>query len=71
MAAASAVPAIVACEVIKLAPLDAPAPDGLDLTPPELLDNIVTEEGSHPADEIGALIDRTPFLRDGYALLQR
>jgi translation initiation factor 2B subunit (eIF-2B alpha/beta/delta family) len=71
MAAASAVPAIVACEVIKLAPLDAPAPDGLDLTPPELLDNIVTEEGSHPANEIGALIDRTPFLRDGYALLQK
>jgi hypothetical protein len=57
--------------VIKLAPLDAPAPNGLDLTPWELLDCIVTEEGCHPADEIGALIDRTPFLRDGYALLAR
>jgi translation initiation factor 2B subunit (eIF-2B alpha/beta/delta family) len=70
-AAEAGVPTIVACEVIKLAPLDAPAPDGLDLTPPELLDSIVTEEGTHPADEIGALIDRTPFLRDGYALLQK
>ena len=70
-AAEAGVPAIVACEVIKLAPLDAPAPDALDLTPPELIDSIVTEEGTHPADEIGALIDRTPFLRDGYALLAR
>jgi len=70
-AAESGVPAIVACEVIKLAPLDAPAPDALDLTPPELIDLIITEEGTHPADEIGALIDRTPFLRDGYALLAR
>jgi translation initiation factor 2B subunit (eIF-2B alpha/beta/delta family) len=70
-AAVVGVPTIVACEVIKLAPLDAPAPDSLDLTPPELLDCIVTEEGCHPADEIGALIDRTPFLRDGYALLRK
>ncbi len=70
-AAEAGVPAIVACEVIKLAPLDAPAAGDLDLTTPELLDSIVTEEGCHPADEIGALIDRTPFLREGYALLAR
>ncbi|MGZ4300818.1 MAG: hypothetical protein ACXVE0_04295 [Gaiellaceae bacterium] len=69
-AAAAGVPTIVACEVVKLAPVDAPGPDGLDLTPPEFVDCIVTEEGPHLAEEIRALIDRTPFLRDGYAVLQ-
>ena len=39
------------------------------MTPPELLSEIVTEEGSVTPDEVGALVDRTPFLRDGYALL--
>jgi len=29
----------------------------------------VTEEGPTPTDWVGALIDRTPFLREGYALL--
>jgi hypothetical protein len=29
----------------------------------------VTEEGAYEPDEIGSLIDRTPFLRDGYELL--
>jgi hypothetical protein len=29
----------------------------------------VTEEGAFPAPEIRALVDRTPFLKDGYALL--
>jgi translation initiation factor 2B subunit (eIF-2B alpha/beta/delta family) len=64
------VPTIVACEVMKLAPVDPPDPDGLDLTPPELVDCIVTEEGPHLAEDLRALIDRTPFLRDGYAVLR-
>ena len=68
------VPAIVACEVIKLAPIEASEAPGLnaselDLTPPELIDGVVTEEGVYSAEEIRALVDRTPFLRDGYALL--
>jgi len=71
-AAASSVPTIVACEVIKLAPADPPREGGEgELTPAELIDSIVTEEDTHPADEIRALVDRTPFLRDGYALLKR
>ena len=66
------VPTIVACEVIKLAPVDAPvAGSECELTPVDLIDCIVTEEGTHPANEIRALVDRTPFLREGYALLQR
>jgi ribose 1,5-bisphosphate isomerase len=73
-AAAENVPAIVACEVIKLAPIEASEAPGLnaselDLTPPELIDSVVTEEGACSAEEIRALVDRTPFLRDGYALL--
>lgn len=70
-AAANHVPTIVACEVMKLAPVDAPADGECELTPVELLDCIVTEEGTHPANEIRALVDRTPFLREGYALLKR
>jgi translation initiation factor 2B subunit (eIF-2B alpha/beta/delta family) len=74
-AAVQGVPAVVACEVIKLAPMDADDADlehGLfDLTPPELLDRVVTEEGAYLAEEICALVDRTPFLQDGYALLSR
>jgi translation initiation factor 2B subunit (eIF-2B alpha/beta/delta family) len=69
------VPSIVACEVIKLAPIaaaDAPAltePE-FELTPPELIDSVVTEEGTASPMEIRALVDRTPFLRDGYAILR-
>ena len=71
-AAAAGIPTVFACEVIKLAPTDAPPADPSDLfdvTPPELVTEVVTEEGSFAPDEIQALIDRTPFLRDGYALL--
>jgi translation initiation factor 2B subunit (eIF-2B alpha/beta/delta family) len=73
-AADEGVPAIVACEVIKLAPIDASdAPplteEEFELTPPELIDCIVTEEGAFLPEEIRALVDRTPFLREGYALL--
>jgi ribose 1,5-bisphosphate isomerase len=74
-AAEAGVPTVVACEVIKLAPMDAADADlegGLfDLTPPELIDRVVTEEGAYLAEEIRALVDRTPFLQEGYALLRR
>ena len=72
-----AYPTVVACEIIKLAPIEAasaPAPSEaertlFEMTPPELISEIVTEEGATPSDGVGALVDRTPFLRDGYALL--
>ena len=63
---------VVACEVIKLAPIDAPAridDEHFDVTPPEHVDEIVTEEGSYSSDDVRTLIDRTPFLSEGYALL--
>lgn len=65
-------PVIVACEVLKLAPDEPyePDEDRVDLTPPELIDRYVTEEGAFAPDEIAALIDRTPFLREGYELLR-
>ena len=76
-AATRNVPTVVACEIIKLAPIEAaaaPEPSEaertlFELTPPEMLEMIVTEEGPTPTDCVGALIDRTPFLREGYALL--
>ena len=64
---------VVACEVIKLAPIDAPAEiddEHFDMTPRELIDEVVTEEGAFARDDVAALIDRTPFLREGYALLR-
>jgi translation initiation factor 2B subunit (eIF-2B alpha/beta/delta family) len=72
------VPTVVACEIIKLAPIEAasaPEPSEaeralFELTPPELLKEIVTEEGVTATDCVGSLVDRTPFLREGYALLQ-
>jgi ribose 1,5-bisphosphate isomerase len=71
------VPTVVACEIVKLAPIDAaaaPPPSEaeralFEFTPPELLTEIVTEEGVAAPDCVGALVDRTPFLREGYALL--
>jgi ribose 1,5-bisphosphate isomerase len=69
---AQSVPTLIACEVIKLAPADPPRGGAeYELTPAELIDCVVTEEGTHPANEIRALVDRTPFLREGYALLRR
>ncbi|HSB38848.1 MAG TPA: hypothetical protein VLD13_07150 [Gaiellaceae bacterium] len=70
------VPVVVASEVVKLAPVesrDAPplTEPEFELTPPELLDCVVTEEGAFLPEEIRALIDRTPFLRDGYRVLSR
>ena len=63
---------VVAAEVIKLAPVDGrdPGIERLDLTPPDLIDAVATEEGLFPPHEIAALVDRTPFLRDGWALLR-
>jgi translation initiation factor 2B subunit (eIF-2B alpha/beta/delta family) len=72
------VPTVVACEVIKLAPVTADEAPNLppeiralfDMTPPELIEQVVTEEGMYSTDEIAALVDRTPFLREGYSLLR-
>jgi translation initiation factor 2B subunit (eIF-2B alpha/beta/delta family) len=72
------IPTVVAVEVIKLAPLEsneAPALDPeaaelFDTTPAELIDEFVTEEGTFRADDVRPLIDRTPFLREGYRLLR-
>jgi translation initiation factor 2B subunit (eIF-2B alpha/beta/delta family) len=66
---------VVACEVIKLAPIkveDAPelTAEEFEHTPAELIDSYVTEEGTVSPEEIRALVDRTPFLREGYALLR-
>lgn len=66
------VPVLVACETFKLAPSDPeePGEDAFELTPAEQIDRYITEEGVFPPDEIAALVDRTPFLRDGYELLR-
>jgi translation initiation factor 2B subunit (eIF-2B alpha/beta/delta family) len=65
---------IVACELLKLAPVPAPTvedePELRDTTAPELLDEIVTEEGPVVPEDVRSLIERTPFLRDGYRLLK-
>ncbi len=76
-AAARGTPVVVACEIVKLAPIEAAAApelsaaerDLFELTPPHLITEIVTEEGSVSSDGVGALVDRTPYLREGYALL--
>jgi translation initiation factor 2B subunit (eIF-2B alpha/beta/delta family) len=66
----------VACEVLKLAPYDSAGAHELteegtrDFTPPELIEDVVTEEGTVTPAEIAALVDRTPFLREGYELLR-
>ena len=80
----AAVPVFVTCETFKLAPFGPPA-DGLrgwaagsplgdeeafDLTPPDRIDRYVTEEGVITPDDVGALVDRTPFLRQGWELLR-
>jgi translation initiation factor 2B subunit (eIF-2B alpha/beta/delta family) len=63
---------LVACETFKLAPYESSNPKGerWDLTSPGCIDRIVTEEGAYPPSDIGALVDRTPFLRAGAALLR-
>jgi translation initiation factor 2B subunit (eIF-2B alpha/beta/delta family) len=64
---------VVACEVLKLAPIDAPErieDEHFDVTPGELVDQVVTEEGAQGSADVGALVDRTPFLAEGYAILR-
>jgi translation initiation factor 2B subunit (eIF-2B alpha/beta/delta family) len=65
------VPVLVACEVIKLSPAEPrdPGEERFDLTDPKHIDLFLTEEGAFAPGDIAALIDRTPFLRDGHALL--
>ena len=64
---------VVACELLKLVPVPSPAeedePDLRDTTPPELVEEIVTEEGPTEPEDVKSVIERTPFLRDGYRLL--
>ena len=64
------VPVFAACEVIKLSPAEPrePGEERFDLTEPRYIDRYVTEEGDFAPDDIAALIDRTPFLREGHAL---
>ncbi len=76
-------PVLVACETLKIVPVDA-AGDGtegpwrdlptdedpFDLTPPELVTSYITDDGILEPDEIASLADRTPFLRAGWDLLQ-
>jgi translation initiation factor 2B subunit (eIF-2B alpha/beta/delta family) len=76
-AADAAKPTIVAAEVIKLAPVpgsQAPELDEIErslfeLVPPDLITEVVTEEGTFTPDDIGSLVDRVPFLQEGYALV--
>jgi translation initiation factor 2B subunit (eIF-2B alpha/beta/delta family) len=76
-ASEAGIPTIVAAEVIKLAPVPgSQAPELADierslfeLVPPELITEVVTEEGPFPPDEITTLVDRVPFLSEGYALV--
>ena len=65
---------VVACELLKLVPAPSPTiedePDLRDTTSPELVDEIVTEEGPVVPEDVESVIERTPFLRDGYRLLR-
>lgn len=65
---------MVACELLKLAPVMPPSvedePELRDITPPDLVDEIVTEEGAVTTEDVRTVIDRTPFLREGYELLR-
>jgi translation initiation factor 2B subunit (eIF-2B alpha/beta/delta family) len=65
------IPIVVACETIKLAPTDPHETEEelFDLARADDVDRYVTEEGIFPSGEIHTLVDRTPFLREGYELL--
>jgi translation initiation factor 2B subunit (eIF-2B alpha/beta/delta family) len=66
--------AVVACELLKLIPVPPPIeedePELRDTTSCDLLDEIVTEEGPVVPEDVRSVIERTPFLRDGYRLLK-
>ena len=76
-AADAGVPTVVAAEVIKVAPVPgSQAPELADierslfeLVPPDLITEVVTEEGPFTPDELATLVDRVPFLSEGYALV--
>ena len=76
-ASEAGIPTIVAAEVIKLAPVPgAQAPDLADferelfeLIPADLITEVVTEEGAFAPDDLASLVDRVPFLREGYDLI--
>jgi translation initiation factor 2B subunit (eIF-2B alpha/beta/delta family) len=72
-AATSRVPVVVAAETIKLAPFPAPHEPAdavrTDLTPADLVEEFVTEDGAVTPDEVATLAERTPFLREGYELV--
>lgn len=65
------VPVLVAAETLKLVPTDPHKPDeeGFELVAADLIDRIATEEGLFAPEEIAALVDRTPFLCEGYTLV--
>jgi translation initiation factor 2B subunit (eIF-2B alpha/beta/delta family) len=75
--AAAGVPVVVAAEVIKLAPVrGSQAPELADIerslfehVPADLITEVVTEEGTFTPDEIATLVDRVPFLQEGYGLV--
>jgi translation initiation factor 2B subunit (eIF-2B alpha/beta/delta family) len=70
-AARAGVPVVVAAETLKLVPSRGvePAEALFELTPAELVETIATEEGLFAPEEIDELVGRTPFLREGYALV--
>jgi ribose 1,5-bisphosphate isomerase len=65
---------VVACELLKLVPVPSPnaedEPNLRDTTPSELIEEIVTEEGPTMPEDVKSVIERTPFLQDGYRLLR-
>jgi ribose 1,5-bisphosphate isomerase len=66
------VPVLVACETFKLAPCGPPekaAEDAFDITPADRIQRYATDEGVFAPVDIAALVDQTPFLREGYELL--
>ena len=70
-AAEVTVPTVVACEVIKLAPWTAADADlegagQFDLTPPTLIDHLVTEEGAYPTEGSAPSPTERPSLQEGY-----
>ena len=60
--------------MLKIVPAPSPTvedePELRDTTPSEFVDEIVTEEGPVVPEDVSSLIERTPFLRDGYRLLR-
>jgi translation initiation factor 2B subunit (eIF-2B alpha/beta/delta family) len=76
------VPVVVAFETFKLAPYQSAEEaleswggggeleDIFDVSPAKSINSYATDEGMFEPDEIAALVDRTPYLREGYELLR-